>query len=51
VVLAALVVAASLEAFVGLCLGCKAFAVLMRVGVIPREVCESCDDIWGRATA
>jgi hypothetical protein len=51
VVLGALVVAASLEAFAGRCLGCKAFAVLMRAGVIPREVCESCDDIWGRAAA
>ncbi|MEO7572982.1 MAG: DUF4395 domain-containing protein [Acidimicrobiales bacterium] len=51
VVLGALIVAASLEAFAGLCLGCKAFAVLMRAGVIPREVCESCDDIWGRAAA
>ena len=50
-VLAVLVVAAALEAFVGLCLGCKAFALLMRAGVIPREVCESCEDIWGRAAA
>jgi hypothetical protein len=51
VVLGALTVAASLEAFVGLCLGCKAFAALMRIGVIPREVCEACDDIGGRAAA
>jgi Domain of unknown function (DUF4395) len=41
-VLGALVVAASLEAFAGLCLGCKAFALLMRAGVIPEEVCERC---------
>lgn len=45
-VLGALVVAASLEAFAGFCLGCKMFALLMRVGVIPEEVCESCNDIW-----
>lgn len=51
VVLAVLLVAASLEGFVGLCLGCKGFALLMRVGVIPESVCESCNDIWGRATA
>jgi len=51
VVLGLLVVAASLEAFVGLCIGCRLFAVLMRAGVIPREVCESCDDIWSRAAA
>jgi len=30
----------------GLCLGCRAFAVLMRVGVVPEEVCERCNDIW-----
>ncbi len=46
VVLGLLVVAASLEAFAGFCLGCKAFALLMRAGVIPAEVCESCNDIW-----
>jgi hypothetical protein len=47
IVLGLLLVAASLEAFVGLCLGCKAFAVLMRLGVIPEEVCERCADLWG----
>jgi hypothetical protein len=41
-VLGALIVAASLEAFLGLCLGCRVFALLMRVGVIPRRVCERC---------
>lgn len=46
VVLGLLVLAASLEAFLGLCLGCKAFALLMRAGVIPEEVCERCNDIW-----
>lgn len=50
-VLGALIVAASLEAFVGLCLGCQIFALLMRVGVIPREVCERCDDLWGTRAA
>jgi hypothetical protein len=44
-VLAVLLVAASLEAFVGLCLGCKAFALLMRAGVIPESVCERCNDL------
>lgn len=49
--LAALVVAAGLEAVLGLCLGCRIFALLMRTGVIPPEVCERCNDIWsGRAT-
>ena len=44
--LAALAVAASLEAVLGLCLGCKMFALLMRAGVIPTSVCERCDDLW-----
>lgn len=45
-VMSALIVAASLEAFAGLCLGCKTFAILMRMGVIPKSICESCNDIW-----
>jgi hypothetical protein len=48
VVLGLLVVAATLEAALGLCLGCKVFALLMRAGVIPPEVCERCSDIWAR---
>lgn len=38
--------AAFLEAALGVCLGCRAFAVLMRAGVIPEDVCERCNDIW-----
>jgi hypothetical protein len=41
-----LVVAATLESVFGLCLGCKLFAALMRVGIIPTGVCERCNDIW-----
>jgi hypothetical protein len=51
VVLGLLLVAASLEAFVGLCLGCRAFALLMRAGIIPESVCERCADIWSRPAA
>ena len=51
VVLALLATAAFLEAALALCLGCKAFAVLMRVGIIPEEVCERCNDIWGTRSA
>lgn len=47
VLLGFLIVAASLESFLGFCLGCKVFAVLMRTGVIPEDVCERCNDIWG----
>ncbi len=46
VVLAVLVGAASLEAFAGFCLGCQVFALLMRAGIVPEEVCESCNNIW-----
>jgi hypothetical protein len=35
----------------GLCLGCKAFAVLMRAGVVPEDVCERCNDIWATHSA
>jgi hypothetical protein len=49
VVLGLLVVAATLESVFGLCLGCKAFAVLMKLGVIPDDVCERCNDIWATA--
>ena len=42
---AGLVVAASLEAVLALCLGCQVFAVLMRFGVIPERVCAECADI------
>lgn len=50
-VLGALIVAASLEAFLGLCLGCRAFALLMRLGVIPQEVCERCADLTAARSA
>lgn len=45
VVLGVLLVPAALEAFVGFCVGCQAFGLLMRVGVIPAEVCEACNDL------
>ncbi len=46
VVLGMLAVAATLESVFALCLGCKAFALLMRAGVVPDEVCERCNNIW-----
>jgi hypothetical protein len=45
VLIAGLVVAASLEAFAGVCLGCIMFGYLMRWGIIPPSVCESCNDL------
>jgi hypothetical protein len=41
-----LALAATLEAALGLCLGCLVFGALMRRGVIPDDVCERCQDIW-----
>jgi hypothetical protein len=46
VVLGLLAVAATLEAALGICLGCMTFGVLMKAGVVPEEVCERCNDIW-----
>lgn len=48
VVLALFIPAAGLESIFGYCLGCRAFALLMRAGLIPAEVCPECADISGR---
>ncbi|MGO4384858.1 DUF4395 domain-containing protein [Specibacter sp. RAF43] len=40
-----LVVAASLESFLGLCLGCLIFGVLARRGLITASVCEECANV------
>lgn len=45
IVIAMLVVAASLEAALGFCLGCRIFALLMRAGIIPDDVCAECNDL------
>jgi hypothetical protein len=44
-----IIVAATLESVFALCLGCKAFAVLIHFGVIPEEICERCNNIWASA--
>ncbi|CAB5015961.1 MAG: DUF4395 domain-containing protein [Actinobacteria bacterium] len=51
VVIAALVVAAGLESFFAICLGCIMFGVLMRMGVIPEDICEECSNIHLRSAA
>jgi hypothetical protein len=43
-----LAVAAFLESVFALCLGCHAFSLLMRAGVVPESVCEECANIWAR---
>jgi hypothetical protein len=51
VFVAMILVAASLESFLGFCLGCTVFGLLMRAGVIPASVCEECNDITARLAA
>jgi Domain of unknown function (DUF4395) len=38
-------VAATLESVFAYCIGCRVFAALMRVGIIPADVCEACNDL------
>jgi hypothetical protein len=47
--LVAMVIAAGLESIVAFCLGCRVFGLLMRLGLIPAEVCVRCADMWSRA--
>ena len=47
----ALVVAAGLEAFLAICLGCLVFGRLQRAGLVPESVCAECEDIWSRRPA
>lgn len=41
-------VASGLESIFGYCIGCRAFAILMRLGVIPESACPECADISRR---
>jgi hypothetical protein len=43
--LAIMVLFTVLESALGFCVGCRIFALLMRLGVIPEEVCAACNDI------
>lgn len=48
-VLGGLIFAAGLESIFGYCLGCKMFAILMKLNVIPESVCEDCANFEQRA--
>lgn len=37
--------AATLESVFAFCIGCRIFAVLMSVGLVPASVCEACSDL------
>jgi hypothetical protein len=43
--------AATLESVFALCLGCRVFASLMRIGLIPEATCEACANIWAKPEA
>ena len=45
VVVGVLGAAALAESAFGLCVGCRVFAGLMRMGLVPEDVCASCADI------
>ncbi|MFZ9482838.1 MAG: DUF4395 domain-containing protein [Ilumatobacteraceae bacterium] len=51
VLIAGLVIAATLEAVFAFCLGCVVFQQLMRIGVIPESICLECADISQRLAA
>lgn len=50
VLVAAITIAATLEAALGVCIGCKLFAVLSRRGLVPETMCAACSDLSLRRT-
>jgi hypothetical protein len=49
-ILGLVIVAATLESVFAYCIGCKIFSGLMRLGVIPEQVCADCANIWNRTS-
>ena len=45
ILLAMIIIFASLESLAGVCVGCRVFATLMRIGLIPASTCEACANI------
>jgi len=45
IVLGVLAAFATLESVFGICVGCKVFALLMRAGIVPTDVCERCNQL------
>ena len=49
VVLGILALPATLEAALGLCIGCELFKIGMRFGVVPESICLECADIYSKS--
>jgi hypothetical protein len=47
-ILLPLILAAFLEGFLGICLGCTVFGWLIRAGLIPESICLECGDLSAR---
>lgn len=45
ILVAMILVAATLESGFGICIGCRIFGQLMRLGVIPEDTCAACNDL------
>jgi hypothetical protein len=50
-ILLPLIGAASLEGFLGYCLGCTIFGWLIRAGLVPESICAECGDLSARYAA
>jgi hypothetical protein len=50
-ILLPLIAAASLEGFLGYCLGCTIFGWLIRAGIVPDSICAECGDLSARYAA
>ncbi len=49
VLLGLLALPALAEAAAGYCVGCRVFALLMEIGVVPESTCLACADLYGPA--
>jgi hypothetical protein len=48
--LGVMIIASGLESIFAYCVGCKVFALLMKLGMIPEETCAACANIALRTT-
>lgn len=48
VFVALIIIASAMESILAFCVGCTIFGGLMRLGWIPEDTCEACNNIWAR---